>query len=251
MDKKIVIIVCLLILLAIVAGGRLDLLKPIWMQMADDDGIRIPAEPASVQFVVNGGAFDVESTGLIVNDEYSVEANVYAVLSRTSENTMRVSEISLRMLDAKGRELVKEDYVKFAPNVVAPGGMLCISEWIYDPARDISNLSTIELTIETDDRTYSRNRSVDCVQSAQVTGRELEVVLRNDGGETLRDVQTISVIRDKDGQIADIVFTDMRDGAIGPQSTYCAYGSVAEHVTDGVVNGGSMETFAYVIEDED
>lgn len=245
------LLICLMMIPAIACADALDLLKPIWMQLGEDDSddSRIPADPASVEFVVSGGGFDVESTGLVVNDEYSVEAYAYAVLTSTSENTLKVSEVSMRLLDAKGRELAEEDYVSFEPSVVAPGGMLCISEWLYDPARDISGLATIELTIETHDRSYQRNASVDCVESAQVNGRELEVVLRNDGDEPLREVHTISVVRDKDGQIADIVFTDMHNGAIGANSAYHAYGRVAEHVTDGVVNNGSIEAFAYVIED--
>ena len=249
--------VCALLMTGALLGGAaasadgLDFLKPIWMQVMDEGGSTEQSLPESVRVTCADERLTVEKYGVILENDYAAEAHVYAIVRNTSGQRLPVQSVTLSAKNAAGKTMHEENYVSHMPNVIEPGETMLLSEWMYDFTREIGKLASIEVTVETDSRAYTRWNRLDGVRAWQ-EGRYLYVELTNTTEETLYGAVCGAALEDADGQILDVLMQstyETENMGILPGSKVVWRKRIEDSVTLKIGADMTCEVWAYQIEE--
>ena len=149
--KKMIAILAVAMLLwgASASADTLDFLKPFWMQMMD--GVSNTASgkiPENVTVTCTDERLTVEACGVLLENDYSTEAHVYAVLKNTGSERLPIRSVQMTVLGANRNTLHQENYVSYMPSVVEPGETMLVSEWMYDFVKEIGEVDSIRISVD-------------------------------------------------------------------------------------------------------
>ena len=246
---------CLLLAAGLLLGGAsatadgLDFLKPIWMQVMDDGSTAEQSVPEKVPVTCSDERLTVEKYGVMLENDYAAEAHVYAVLRNTSSQRLPIQSIQMTAKNAGRKALHEERYASHLPDVVEPGETLLVSEWMYDFTKDISKVASVEISVETNARAYTRWVALDGVR-AWTEGQYLCVELTNTTEETLFGAICGATVEDADGQILDMLLQSAystEDMGLLPGSTVVWRKKLEDGATLKIGADAVCEAWAYQV----
>lgn len=253
MKKKL----CALLTAGLLLGGvsaladGLDFLKPIWMQVMEDSGTTEQSIPENVSVTCADERLTVERYGVMLENDYAAEAHVYAVLRNTSGQRLPIQSVQMTAKNGGGKALHEERYASHLPDVVEPGETLLVSEWMYDFTKDISKVASVEISVETNARAYTRWVALDGVHAWQ-EGQYLCVELTNTAEETLFGAICGAAVEDADGHILDMLLQgeyDTEDMGLLPGSTVVWRKKLEDGATLKIGADAVCEAWAYQVKE--
>lgn len=211
--KKMITILAVAMLLwgTSASADTLDFLKPFWMQMMD--GVSNTASgkiPENVAVTCADERLTVEACGVLLENDYSAEAHVYAVLKNTGSERLPIRSVQMTVLGANGNTLHQENYVSYMPSVVEPGETMLVSEWMYDFVKEIGKVHSIQISVETASRVNEKWKQLGDVR-AWLDGDYLCVEFTNTTEKTLFGVICAATVSDANGQILDMMMQSPYD----------------------------------------
>ena len=223
MKKRICALLAAMLLTGAAASADgLDFLKPIWMQMMDGGDSAEASIPQDVRVTCADERLTVEKYGVILENEHTAEAHIYAVLRNVSGKRLPIQTVQMKAVGANGKALHEERYVSHLPDVIEPGETMIVSEWMYDFTKDIGKVSGMEITVETSTRAYTRWTRLDGVRAWR-EGQYLCVELTNTTEETLYGAVCGAILEDADGRSDDAKrIRHGRHGAFAGQQRHLA-----------------------------
>lgn len=249
MKRKIAVLAAFAMLWgATAAADGLDFLKPIWMQLTDGESSTAQI-PENVEVTCADERLTVESFGVWMENDYTAEAHIYAVLRNNSRERLPIRSIRMDALDANGKSLHGENYVSHLPEVVEPNETMLVSEWMYDFVKDIGKVASIRISVETQSRVDEKWSRIDDVR-AWMEGDYLCVQLTNTTDKTLFGAVCGATVSDENGQILDMMMLstyETEDLGILPQSSVVWRKRIEDAATLKISGNDVCQAWGYTV----
>lgn len=235
---------------AAASADALDMFKPLWLQALEgrQEEAEAPELPLTEPEVVCRDVdLEVVRASVHMNQDYSAEAYVYVELKNVGDSVIRADSAEITVYGGREQRLGKEDYVACAPDAVAPGESLYISEWMYDFVGDAHDVSRMDISVGR--REYSRKRVSGRVNSrAYAKDDRMMIEITNDSAEPVRNVEVVAAALNRDGEFVELLFQETPfNMAIAPGSTVIFDQSFKDHALDALDAGQmTFETSGYV-----
>ena len=230
--KKMIAILAVAMLLwgASASADTLDFLKPFWMQMMD--GVSNTASgkiPENVAVTCADERLTVEACGVLLENDYSAEAHVYAVLKNTGSERLPIRSVQMTVL----------------------GETMLVSEWMYDFVKEIGKVHSIQISVETASRVNEKWKQLGDVR-AWLDGDYLCVEFTNTTEKTLFGVICAATVSDANGQILDMMMQspyDTDDLGIAQGSSIVWRKQLEDAATLKIGTDAVCKAWAYWMED--
>ena len=234
------------------SADTLDFLKPFWMQMMDGGSNTTSGKvPESVTVTCADERLTVEACGVLLENDYSAEAHVYAVLKNTSSERLPIRSVQMTVLGANGNTLHEENYVSYMPSVVETGETMLVSEWMYNFVKEIGKVNSIQISVETASRAYEKWKQLGDVR-AWLDGDYLCVEFTNTTEKTLFGVICAATVSDANGQILDMMMQssyETDDLGVAPKSSVVWRKRLEDAATLKIGTDAVCKAWAYWMED--
>lgn len=230
------------------SADKYDILKPMWLNALENAQAQkeaaAPQEKKEPKVVSGDDQLEVQRYAVYTEDEYSTEAYVYAQLKNVGESIIRPSEAALIIRDASGKQVAKEDFADFKPDVVMPGESLFVTEWLYNFVSDLDKVDSIEVTIERSEYSRKKIEKLEGVK-AYVEGDYLCAELTNTTDAPVYDASVVALALDSQGKILDALSGETYSNlGIAPGSTVIFRKYLEQHAAD--FPGAACEAQGYL-----